>query len=40
MEKIIEHIEVNENDSDDDDWDDDDDEEELYETVYFTEGDF
>lgn len=39
MEKIIEHIEVNENDSDDDDWDDDDDEEELYETVYFTEGD-
>lgn len=43
MEKIIEHIEVNENDSDDDDWDDDDwdddDDDELYETVYFTEGD-
>lgn len=35
MEKIIEHIEVNENDSDDDNDDDD----ELYETVYFTEGD-
>lgn len=34
MEKIVEHIEANECDSDDDDDDD-----ELYETVYFTEGD-